>query len=343
MPWIEEAQKEAAKKVDLLTYLRTSEPGELIKSGPDEYRTKSNGSLVISNGLWIWNRGQVGGRSALDFLIKVRGMSFTDAARSVLESPAAFSSALLDDSPPASDSLPVKKENKPQLPKKLFLPRNVCVPQNAVKYLSGRGIHSDVIGYCLKSGILYESIYRSRKEPELDGKVVCVFVGHDSDGVARFAAQRGIRVDFKRDAPGSDKSFNFALPARNRNSRTLAVFEAPIDVLSHATMVRLGLLDFDGYRLSLGGTSDVALIAYLERNPHIHHISLCLDNDTGGLTAEKNIIATLAADERFKHITVAADFPKEAGHDYNEELRKILRQTKKQQTRDLQTEVVSSL
>jgi len=338
MPWIEEEQKSAAKKIDLLTYLRSNEPHELVESGPGEYRTDTNGSLVISNGLWIWNRGKIGGRSALDYLMKVRGMGFVDAVQAVLGSPAGFSTVLS-----GCDSLPVRKVVKSQAQKKLYLPRKVCVPHKAVKYLGERGIHSDIIGYCLKSGILYESVYRSKKEPELDGKSTCVFVGRNSTGVAKFAAQRGISIDFKRDAPGSDKTYNFNLPARNPNSRALAVFEAPVDLLSHATMVRLGLLDFDGYRLSLGGTSDVALIAYLERNPHIENISLCLDNDAAGLEAVEKITAVLADDKRFKHITATPNLPKESGHDYNEELRKVLHQTKHRQVSDLKREVVSSL
>ena len=57
MPWIDEETKKAAKEVDLLTYLQANEPNELVKSkyGTDEYRTKTHGSLVISNGRWFWN------------------------------------------------------------------------------------------------------------------------------------------------------------------------------------------------------------------------------------------------------------------------------------------------
>ncbi len=55
-----------ARRVDLLTYLQERQPQELVRSAPGEYRTKTHGSLVISNGVWYWNRGQFGGRSALD-------------------------------------------------------------------------------------------------------------------------------------------------------------------------------------------------------------------------------------------------------------------------------------
>jgi len=348
MPWITEEQKKLAKEVDLLTYLQATEPNELIATGPNEYRTVTHGSLVISNGLWIWNRGQLGGRSALDYLMKVRGMGFVDAAEAVLGSTTGWSSSMFfndhtnnhgstadskkcvssDHPHDTSFSLPVKKITKPKEKKKLFLPKSVSIPHKAVKYLRQRGIHSDVIGQCLKAGILYESIYRNSKEPDLNGSEVCVFVGRDDIGNTRFIAQRGIFIDFKRDASGSDKTFGFTLSAENLSSRTLAVFEAPVDLLSHATLVRLGHLDFDGHRLSLGGTADVALIAYLERNSNIEQVLLCLDNDEGGIEAVKRITATLASDERFAHITVKPNLPKIKGHDYNEELLQVLQNIK---------------
>jgi len=50
MPGVSKEQVDAARSVDLLTYLQCCESGELRRSGPDEYRTASHGSLVISNG-----------------------------------------------------------------------------------------------------------------------------------------------------------------------------------------------------------------------------------------------------------------------------------------------------
>ena len=86
MGWITEEQVEAARKVDLLTYLQEREPYELVRSGPNEYRTVTHGSLVISKGKWYWNRGGFGGVSALDFLIKMRDMGFVDAVEDIMGS-----------------------------------------------------------------------------------------------------------------------------------------------------------------------------------------------------------------------------------------------------------------
>lgn len=79
MPGVSKEQIAKAKEIDLLSYLQTCEPHELVRSGPHEYRTASHHSLVISNGLWHWINGQVGGKTALDFLINVRGLNFVEA------------------------------------------------------------------------------------------------------------------------------------------------------------------------------------------------------------------------------------------------------------------------
>ena len=44
-------------------------------------------------------------------------------------------------------------------------------------------------------------------------------------------------------------------------------------------------------RLSLGGTSHVALIAFLKRHPEIRRVSLYMDNDLGGLKNARRIKA----------------------------------------------------
>jgi hypothetical protein len=145
MPGVSAELVRAAKEVDLLTYLQNREPGELKRPAPGEYRTRSHGSLVISNGRWYWNREGFGGRSALDYLIKVRGMGFVDAVNAV--------------SVGSSISLPVAREPPKEVlneQKRLMLPEPVRFPANALSYLQKRGIASEVIRRCFEDGSLYE-------------------------------------------------------------------------------------------------------------------------------------------------------------------------------------------
>lgn len=67
------------KKIDLLTYLQNTNPSELVKVSNDTYCTKTHDSLKISNGLWHWFSRRIGGKTALDYLIKVEGYTFLEA------------------------------------------------------------------------------------------------------------------------------------------------------------------------------------------------------------------------------------------------------------------------
>ncbi len=58
------------------------------------------------------------------------------------------------------------------------------------------------------------------------------------------------------------KDITFVIPPQSPGSRHVAVFEAPIDALSHATLQELEGWKWNGYRLSLGGTSHVALTSF---------------------------------------------------------------------------------
>jgi len=54
-------------------------PQELVPLKHGEYCLRSHDSLKISNGKWHWFSRGIGGRSALDYLIKVEGIPFMDA------------------------------------------------------------------------------------------------------------------------------------------------------------------------------------------------------------------------------------------------------------------------
>ena len=181
----------------------------------------------------------------------------------------------------------------------------------AVSYLQKRGISSEVIRQCLQAGIFYEARYH--------GEPVCVFVGKDDSGKAKFACMRSISGNLKKDVYGSDKGYNFCYPPQSPGSRHVAVFEAPIDALSHATLQELEGWKWNGYRLSLGGTSHVALTSFLERHPEIRRVTLYMDHDLAGFVNARKIKTMLHEDKRFRHIRVSVNPPR-MGKDYNEKL-----------------------
>ncbi len=83
MPFYDSEAIERARQVDLLTYLQTCEPQELVHVSGNVYCTKTHDRLRISNGKWCWFSRGIGGYSALDYLIKVNGYSFLEAMETI--------------------------------------------------------------------------------------------------------------------------------------------------------------------------------------------------------------------------------------------------------------------
>ena len=78
----EDVQK--AREMDLLTYLTYHEPGNLRHVSGTVYSTVEHDSLIINNGKWCWFSQGIGGRSALDYLIKVKGIPFREAVERIV-------------------------------------------------------------------------------------------------------------------------------------------------------------------------------------------------------------------------------------------------------------------
>ena len=289
---------EKAREMDLLTYLKENEPFELVKVHGKTYSTREHDSLKISNGKWMWWSQGIGGKSALDYLIKVRGESFTDAVGIILGK---------------KDSSPVITRSEPIVPikKKLLLPEKNQDADRITEYLENRGIDKDIINDCIASGILYESIPHHN----------CIFVGKDEEGIERFASFRACTEEkIMGDAAGSDKKYSFRIM---RPGRKLHVFESPIDLMSFLTLVKKNGGDWrQNSSLSLGGVFvsgskyklPVALENILDTRPDIDEVHLHLDNDFAGKSASQAIETML------KDTHVVLDEPPHIGKDFNDEL-----------------------
>jgi hypothetical protein len=79
MPYVDAEAIEAARQIDLLNYLQAYEPGELVRVSGSTYCTREHDSLKIFNGKWHWFSRGIGGRNALDYLVKVKETRHADA------------------------------------------------------------------------------------------------------------------------------------------------------------------------------------------------------------------------------------------------------------------------
>lgn len=314
-----------AKQVNLLTYLQHHNQEELVYIAKNVYCTKEHDSLKISNGKWYWFSRGIGGRSALDYLIKVKGIPFTEAVGMILGRSAemppvshiqAKSYGQMDapDSPGGLDKPEAENQLKKEQKNELLLPKAVeGRPEQVIAYLVGRGIDRPLIEACINHRLLYESEKYHN----------AVFVGYDQEGVARYAAIRGTRGSYKGEATGSDKRFSFSL-CLPRQPPTVHVFESAIDLLSYATLEHRAGRDWRGDALlSLAGVFKqkrekvvpVALAQFLSDHPSVKTVCLHLDNDEIGRSAAKGIIEGIS-DRPYEVVNQ----PPSRGKDVNDQL-----------------------
>ena len=305
MPYIAPEVITEAKRMDLLTYLREYEPGELVKFSSNTYTTRTHDSLKISNGKWMWWSRGIGGKSALDHLIKVRGMDFVEAVQTIMGN--------------GSVSFPTCENINSYEEQPLLLPEKSPTADVVFDYLFGRGIDFEIINYCLEQELIIESLpYHN-----------AVFIGYDENKEPKYAAYRATNQSrIMGDCTGSKKQYSFRLTAENTGE--VHLFECAIDLLSYATLMKLEGKDWRQLNLvSLAGVYSpkqkiedskvpVTLGRLLEKDKTIRRIVLHLDNDIAGRKATK-ALQTILSD---KYEVV--DDPPQYGKDVNDFLCKRL-------------------
>lgn len=300
MPYIPPEVVEQARQIDLLTYLKSCEPHELVRISGNNYTTRTHDSLKISNGKWMWWSQRIGGYNALDYLVKVKGCSFVEAVETLMGKAAVM---------PAIVCKPEQKKE----PKVLLLPEKSNSNDKITRYLFNRGIDLAIIDYCIDKGLIFESLpYHN-----------LVFVGFDEKQTPKYAAFRA--ANDRRilgDCSGSDKHYSFRIA--DSESEEVHLFECAIDLLSYATVVKNSGRDWRKENLvSLAGvylpkekieesTTPAALVKYLEEKPKIKKVYLHFDNDNTGRKAAAALKVILP--KQYEVI----DSPPPKGKDYND-------------------------
>jgi hypothetical protein len=314
MAYIAPSVIEEMKQIDLLTYLRTNEPGELVKIGSGEYRMRSHDSLKISNGKWHQFSSGKGGKTALDYLIKVEGLSFTDAVSKLADRDVQIHSA----------HRPAERKKRTAL----ILPEKHTDTSEVVRYLTQtRCLDAVIVNSLIMSGLIYENRFADPKSGRSFSNAV--FLGTDMTGTPRQASVRGIGTLYKSEAPGSDKHFAFNIPSVSHGG-IMRIFESAIDLISFMTLAKMhGKDPRADHMLSLSGIfrpkddpEDViipmAIGQYLKDHDGIEKMIFHLDNDEPGreaMSAFKTVMTKFVPE-----VTAA---PPKAGKDMNDWLRII--------------------
>ena len=304
-------QMETARRADPLRTLEAL--GYTVKhlSGK-EYNLKEHDSLIINPRKgWYWNSRNIGGRSTIDLVMALEGIEKPLEAAKVILGITGSS---------GGERAPEGGYTRTGEEKTFTLPERNRDNKRVFNYLHrARGISMDVIKRCVEEGLLYESA-RSHN---------AVFVGKDSEGIPRYAFERGTDPGkrYVRERAGSRKEYGFRLEGP---SQTLHVFESAVDALSFLTMQEYLGESAEDTCLALSGTTLKALDKYLEDRPDkIRFIDVRTDNDPAGYRVYENISKKYG--DAYK---VSCRIP-EVYKDYNEVLLKVNEMKDRAQGEDL--------
>lgn len=311
-----DAQYKAAREYSALEYARAA-GYDLVKDGA-VYHLRQHDSMVFTrDGRWFWNSRDLSGR-ALELLQYYEQLSLPEAVNILVD---------CHINPTKPPGVTPKKCIESAL-KPFELPEKAPTFKRLFAYLCNtRCLDVEIVQELVCQKRIYESVrrYPCSTTGEIRMAHNVVFVGYDERGQPRSAFQRGTNtaVSFKRDAVGSQKKYAFCCPG-HKGISTVAVFEASIDAISHATLAKLREMDWrDKDRIALGGTTPVALLHYLVTHPQIDRIELCLDNDRAGCKAALNLMVALhdaGYDEANGYTIVSTPPPSTVGKDWNEYL-----------------------
>lgn len=276
MPYVSNEMILKARQMDLLTFLQNYNPNELVRVSRNTYCTKEHDSLKISNGKWHWFSQNIGGVSALDYLVKVKGFDFIKAVEIINKQSAIITSP--------------RVITKVEKDKPLLLPEKSPTNDVITKYLKGRGIDEEIIDYCIENKLIMESLpYHN-----------LVFLGYDKEQNIKYATYRATNKSrVMGDCSGSKKDYSFRLLGTNDNE--VHLFESAIDLLSYATLLKMNNQDFKEFNLlSLSGVYSPsknlydsklpkAIENYLENYPNITRVIMHLDNDRQGKISAEGI------------------------------------------------------
>ena len=200
-------------------------------------------------------------------------------------------------SPVPHQPSPAKKERPA-----FALPSAAPDQRHVFAYLRKRGIAPQVIQSFIQAGLLYEDADHHN----------AVFVGRDEQGKVRHLHARGTLTGshFRQTLPGSEKAYSFHWQG---TSRKLYAFEAPIDMLSYISLHPEGWQNHT--YVAVCGVSAAPIHHFLETQPQLGEVTLCLDNDEAGHNAARRIAAELL---NKWNTAVSAEFPSQK--DWNDEL-----------------------
>ena len=169
-----DSQLDAVRNTDMIDFLSRKE-GFVFKQTGRYFKCTEHNSLVVypDRKMWVWNSQRLNGLNCIDWLMKVDGYSFQEAAEQLIQLDSDISTSFRK-----SDVLPVRNKEPPVL---TLPPKKDGRYSNVYMYLTKtRCIEHDIVMYCFKQHLIYQ-----------DERNNAVFLGYDENNNVKFAELRG--------------------------------------------------------------------------------------------------------------------------------------------------------
>ena len=249
---------------DLVSLLRAQ--GERPVRSGREFRTPNDPSVTVRGNKWFDHSKREGGY-AVSFVQRYYRLPYQEAVLLLLGRKNGKS---YEQAKPAKEA-----------PKPFALPEPYGTMRRMYAYLMRqRHIDRDVISYFVHEKLLYEDKHHN-----------CVFVGLDGSGEAKHAHIRSTNSEGRVFRVNIESSASEHCFHKDSTDKSLYVFEAPIDLLSHITLYPYGWQEHS--YVACCGTSIQPVLERLRQNPKLDTVYLCLDNDDAGNDACDRMTDTL--------------------------------------------------
>ena len=249
---------------DLVSLLRAQ--GERPVRSGREFRTPNDPSITVRGNKWFDHSKREGGY-AVSFVQRYYRLPYQEAVLLLLGRKNGKS---------YEQAKPAKEASKP-----FALPEPYGTMRRMYAYLMRqRHIDREVISYFVHEKLLYEDKHHN-----------CVFVGVDGSGEAKHAHIRSTNSEGRVFRMNIESSASEHCFHKDGTDKSLYVFEAPIDLLSHITLNPYGWQEHS--YVACCGTSIQPVLERLRQNPKLDTVYLCLDNDDAGNDACDRMTDTL--------------------------------------------------
>ena len=257
-------EKARAQNTDLVSLLRAQ--GERPVRSGREFRTPNDPSITVRGNKWFDHSARVGGY-AVSFVQRYYRLPYQEAVLLLL---GRKNNKSYEQAKPAKEA-----------PKPFALPEPYGTMRRMYAYLMRqRHIDREVISAFVHEKLLYEDKHHN-----------CVFVGLDDSGEAKHAHIRSTNSEGRVFRMNIESSASEHCFHKSGTDKSLYVFEAPIDLLSHITLYPYGWQEHS--YVACCGTSVQPVLERLRQNPKLDTVYLCLDNDDAGKDACDRMTDTL--------------------------------------------------